>query len=215
MARDPAHERRGHRDAGGGGDEIVKSETHHLGEIRHRGLATVVLPIGVRGETHRRVEGEVLAHGTEPLGVERQQVLQAQDRIGKDDPDQAERQQGYRVPLPILLRFRVDPQEPVKKPFEGLDHRVEKGFPFRIQDPVEIEAHRLGDEKENPQKKPELNPAEPIHGMRSFLEFLGFEDRHEEIRDQQYADDADKDVHHGLTSFPGRSRTGDTSRTSR
>jgi hypothetical protein len=72
---DAPHERRGHGDAGGGGNKIVEDKGDHLGEVRHRRLPPVTLPVGVRREADRRVEGEVLAHGTETPRVERQQVL--------------------------------------------------------------------------------------------------------------------------------------------
>jgi hypothetical protein len=150
---------------------------------------------------------------SEPLRVERQQVLEAQDRIGEDDPDQAECQEGNRVPLPILLRLRVDPQKAVEEPLDGLERGVEERRPIRVQDPVEIDAHRLGDEQEYAQENSELNPAETIHGTTSYLEFLGFDDRHEKIRDQYNADDSDKNVQHGFRSFPGTWRTGGTIRT--
>ena len=212
---DPPHERRGHGDAGGGGDEIVEGEGDHLGEVRHRRLPPVALPVRVRRETDRRVEGEVLAHGTEALRVERQQVLQAQEGIGEEEPHQAEHQQGNGVPLPVLLGTRVDPHQPVEEPLDGFQDGIEERLPLRVQDPVQIHAHRPGDQQEKAQEKRKLHPSVEIHGEASSLEFLGSDDRDEQVPDQQDADDADDDLQHGLTSFPGSARTGRTARTSR
>src|SRR5660398_59125 len=86
---------------------------------------------------------------------------------------------------------------------------------YRVQDPVQIHAHRPGDQQEKTQEKRKLYPSVEIHAEASFLEFLGSDDRDEQVPDQQDADDADDDIQHGFTSFPGSARTGRTARTSR
>ncbi len=61
-ARESAHQRHRHGDAGGGGDELVKGQTGHLRQIAHGLLAGVVLPVGIGGEARRRVEGQLRLH---------------------------------------------------------------------------------------------------------------------------------------------------------
>ena len=46
----------GERDAGRGGHEIMHGEPGHLGQIAHRRLGRIGLPIGVGDEAHRRIE---------------------------------------------------------------------------------------------------------------------------------------------------------------
>ena len=58
-AGDAADEGDGEGDADGGGPEVVRGEAEHLGEIAHRGLGRVGLPVGVGGEGDGGVEGEV------------------------------------------------------------------------------------------------------------------------------------------------------------
>ena len=212
MPGDPPHERRGHGDSGGGGGEIVDGEGDHLGEVRHRRLPAVALPVRVRRETDRRVEGEVLAHGTEALRVERQHLLQAQESIGEEEPHQAEHQQGEGIPFPVLLMPGVDPHQPVEEPLDGLQYGVEERLPLRVQDPEQVHAHRPGDQQEKAQEKRKLYPSVEIHGEASFLESLGSYDRDEQVPDQQDTDDAYDDIQHGFTSFRGNARTGRTAR---
>ena len=78
-ARKAAHQREGHREAGRGRDEIMHGEAEHLGQMAHRRLAAIVLPVGVGDEADRRVEREIRRHGVEAARVQRQQVLQPLD----------------------------------------------------------------------------------------------------------------------------------------
>ncbi len=48
--------------------------------MRERRLATIGLPVGVGDEGDGRVEGEMPGQSAKPLRVERQQVLEEQDR---------------------------------------------------------------------------------------------------------------------------------------
>ena len=58
-ASDSAYHRNGQHDAHGRGTEVVIGEAGHLREIAHRGLAAVVLPVGIGGEGSGGVEGEI------------------------------------------------------------------------------------------------------------------------------------------------------------
>ena len=71
-AREGADQRDGKRDAGGGRDEILGGEAHHLRQIAERAFAAVVLPVGVGGEADSGVEGEVRRDGRHARRVERQ-----------------------------------------------------------------------------------------------------------------------------------------------
>ena len=73
-AGDAADEGDGERQADGGRPEVVRREAEHLGEVAHRGLGRVGLPVGVGGEGDGGVEGEVGRDGGEMLRVEREEV---------------------------------------------------------------------------------------------------------------------------------------------
>ena len=103
MPRNAAHQRSGDGDAGRGGDEIVKRQPDHLREVRHRAFAAVALPVGVGGETDRGVEREMLAQRPELLRIERQQMLQAQNRVSEQAAHQTEEQHRERVLFPVVL----------------------------------------------------------------------------------------------------------------
>ena len=75
-ARKAAHQREGHGEAGRRGDEIMHGEADHLGQMAHRRLAGVVLPVGVGDEADRGVEGEIRRYAVEAARIQRQQALQ-------------------------------------------------------------------------------------------------------------------------------------------
>jgi len=80
----------------------------------------------------------VLAHGAKALRVERQQVLQAQDGVRKEQTHQAEHEHGDGVPFPVLLGLRVDPHPSVEESLDGFQHGVEECLPLRVQDPEQV-----------------------------------------------------------------------------
>src|SRR5581483_5814990 len=57
-------------DAGSSRSEIVPRQSGHLGQVGHGGLATVVLPVGIRSETGRGVGCQPLRHIAEILRIE-------------------------------------------------------------------------------------------------------------------------------------------------
>ena len=61
VPRDAPHQDRGDGDTDRRGEVVMKRETKHLRQVRHRGFATIALPIGVRGETRRGIERQMLA----------------------------------------------------------------------------------------------------------------------------------------------------------
>ena len=107
-AREGAHQREGHREAGRGREEIMNGEAEHLGEMAHRRLAAVVLPVGVGDEADRRVEGEIGRDGVEALRVERQKVLKPLQRVEREEAGDGKGEHRDRVDEPALLARRVD-----------------------------------------------------------------------------------------------------------
>ena len=73
-AREAAHQRHRQRDAGGGGDEVVKGQARHLRQVGHGGLAAVVLPVGVGREAGGGVEGQLRLDIGQALRVQEGQV---------------------------------------------------------------------------------------------------------------------------------------------
>ncbi len=67
--REPAEQRDEHRHARRRRDEVLHRQAQHLGEVAHRRLAAVALPVGVGGEAHRRVERHLGRDRAEPAGL--------------------------------------------------------------------------------------------------------------------------------------------------
>ena len=80
-----------------GSEKVLDREPGHLGEMAHRRLAGVALPVGGGEKAYRGVEGEVGRNGVEALRIERQKGLQPLDRIEDQHPGKVEGQQGDRV----------------------------------------------------------------------------------------------------------------------
>ena len=85
-------------------DEVVVRQAGHLGEIAHRRLAGVPLPVRVGRERCGGVERGMRRHRAEALRIERQPSLQALQRVQDQHRDAAERQQRRRVLGPAHLR---------------------------------------------------------------------------------------------------------------
>ena len=76
-----------------GRDEVLDGEADRLGEVAHRRLARVVLPVGVGGEADGGVEGQVLGHGGGAGRVEGQDRLEPLDQVQPRDRHEAEHEQ--------------------------------------------------------------------------------------------------------------------------
>ena len=109
LLRDAADEGDRHRDAGGRRHEVVVREPGHLREIAHRRFAAVRLPVGVRRERHRRVEGQIRRDAAEALRVEGQHRLQPLHRVEHQQRHDAEQQQRRRVLGPAHPRVSSTP----------------------------------------------------------------------------------------------------------
>ena len=146
----------------GGGSEVVKRQPHHLGQIGGGGFPAVALPVGVGREAHRRVERQVVAKRTQPLRVQRQQVLQPQNRVGEKNAHQAERQHGNGVLLPALLLLGVHSQEKIQGSFHRPQHRVQERPPLPVQHLEEINARRAGQHQQKAHEQCQLEPPESV-----------------------------------------------------
>ena len=109
-AGETADQRDRDRGADGRGGEVLHRQPGHLGEVAHRRLAAVVLPVRVRDEADRRVERERRRHTVDSGRVEGEQPLEALERVQAEHGDDAEREQRPRVHRPRLLALRVDPR---------------------------------------------------------------------------------------------------------
>jgi hypothetical protein len=105
----------------------VEGEADHLDEVAQRALAAVVLPVGVGGEAHGGVEGEVRRHAGLALRVERQDALGALEQVEDEAPDGAERQHRQGVGEPVLLLALIDPGERVAAPLDRPEDGREEG----------------------------------------------------------------------------------------
>ena len=167
----------------------------HLREIGHGGFAAVALPVGVGGEAHGGVERQVRAQRAEALRIERQQMLQPQDRVGEQAAHQAEQQHGEGVLLPVLLLVRLHAHQPIGEPLQRPEHRVEPGPAIGIEHPHEIKPHRLGDQRRARRRRGQV-AASQIDCIVMSLEFLRPDHGHEQVDEQQQGNDADDDGFH-------------------
>ena len=163
VPRDAAHERRRDRHADGGGKKVVDRQRDHLREIRHRGFAAVALPVGVRREADGGVERQMRRQRAEILRIERQKILQPQNRVGEQQAHEAENQHREGVLFPALFLRRIHAENPVGEFFQRAHHRVEPGAAVGIEHAAEIKAERLGDEDERAEIEREFQPLMGVH----------------------------------------------------
>ncbi len=81
----PPNEDDGGDDAHGGRHELLDHQSTYLTEVRHGGLAAVVLPVGVGEEGGGGVEAERRTYRPEVLRIERQRPLDSQDHVGEEE----------------------------------------------------------------------------------------------------------------------------------
>ncbi len=163
MPRDAAHERRGNRNAGGGGGEVMDGQRDHLREIGHGGFTAVALPVGVGGETDGGVEREMRGERAKPLRIERQNILQAQDGVGEHATHQAEQQHGPGVLPPVVLLTGAHAHEPVGEPLQRTEHGVEPSATIGVEHLREVKAHGLRNRRKGDDVEGELQPAGSLH----------------------------------------------------
>ncbi len=168
--REPTDDRDRQHDADGGGGEVVEGETSHLRQIAHRGLATVVLPVGVRREADGGVEGQHRVHRHLPLRIERQESSGARSNaVEQQHAGRAEEQHRDGVDLPVLLALLVHTAHPVDDALDGPQHWREPGAPSR-EDRGEVQPHRLGDEQQ--QEKIDGDLRDAVERKRHLMTWL-------------------------------------------
>ena len=146
--RDAANEGDRQRDAGRCGNKVVVSKTRHLGEVAHRALATIGLPVGVRGERSGRVPRQVLGrHAREFLRIERQMQLYPLDQIQQQHRHHAEQQHGRSVFRPAHLVVLVHAGQAIDQALDRPHHRIQKR-PLAIEDPRHEDTQRLRDQED-------------------------------------------------------------------
>ena len=115
-ADEAADQRHGDGKSDRRGDEVLHGEPGHLGQMAHRQLAAVVLPVRVGDEGGRGVERKRRRHRLRVGGIERQVTLDPLQEVETEDGDEAEGQERERVDRPGLLPVRVDAADAVDEP---------------------------------------------------------------------------------------------------
>ena len=145
VAGQAADERDGHGQAGRRGGEVAHGEDRGLGQVRCAGLARVVLPVGVRLEADRCIEGKVRRHRRDAALVEGQDVLEAEHDVAGHDGDQGHGQDAERVALPVLLMRFVDPAHAIHGALNRSQHRAQEGA-LALHDPIDVSAQEGRDD---------------------------------------------------------------------
>jgi hypothetical protein len=84
----------------------------------------------------------------QPLRIERQNILQAQDGVGEHATHEAEQQHGPGILPPILLMIRAHAHEPVGEAFERFEHGVEPGPSPGVEHLREVKPHWFRNRRE-------------------------------------------------------------------
>ena len=166
-AREAADQRHRQHDAGRRRQEVLVRQAEHLHEIGQRAFAAVVLPVGVGDEAHRRVEREVLGDRRLPGRIERQQGLEAQQRVEDQKAADVEEQHGDRVGEPVLLARLVDAAGPVERGLDRPQHRRQEGA-LAVEHARHVAAERLHQRDDDRAIEQDLNPADDGHGHTPF-----------------------------------------------
>ncbi len=86
MPRKAADQCHREHDAGRRREIVLMRQAEHLHEIRERAFATVVLPVGIGDEAHRRVERQIFGYCGLLGRIERQEGLQPHQRVNDEKP---------------------------------------------------------------------------------------------------------------------------------
>ena len=149
----------------------MDGEAEHLGEMTHRRLAAVVLPIGVGDEADRGVEGEIGRHPGELLRIERQHTLQPLQRVERQEADDRERDHRHRIDEPALFAPLVDAGQAIEAALDGPQQWREEVLFARI-DARDEAAQRYGGCEHEREDDRDLRPADESHGVTFKFEIL-------------------------------------------
>ncbi len=165
-ARKAAHQRESHRETGRRRQKVMHGEAEHLGQMAHRGLAAIILPVGVGDKAHRCVEREIRRHRVKAARVQWEKVLQALQDIERQESGDGEGEHRDRIGEPVLLVRRVHPGQAVKAALDRSDDRAEKGSFARVYVGNEF-AERYGAGQNQSEHKRDLRPADKRHRITS------------------------------------------------
>src|SRR5207302_3998870 len=140
--------------------------------------------------------GKVGTEWPDSLRVERQQVLEAQDRVGEQEAHQTEDQHRHRVLFPILLLVGVNPHQTISQSLQGTQHRIKPSSAISLEHLHEIKPHLLRDCCERDDVEEELKPVRTLHS--GALKFFRPNHGHERIDEQEQGNDAHDEVSHGV-----------------
>ena len=126
-AREAARQRQRDAEPDGGRGEVVPGQPGHLGQVAHRRLAAVPLPVGVGREADGGVE-RPSAVDTAPrcCGLNGRNACKRCKRVGDEDAEQAERQQVNRVRPQLCVSSAPHAAEAQEQPLDGAEHARER-----------------------------------------------------------------------------------------
>ena len=187
LARKAADHGDGDGEPGGGRDEVLHGEAGHLNQVAHGRFAAVALPVRVRHEADRRVEGAVGRHhgGAEVLRVKRQVRLHALQHVQHHKSEDAEAEHGGGVLRPALLHVLAHTGRSVREHFQPAKNGMQKGA-LSVEDVRHERAQRLRARQQRGEKDCDLQNSGSGHRI-ILLEPLRFEQRVNEIHEQRRA----------------------------
>lgn len=131
LATNPTAKGDKHRKASGRTDKVLHGQADHLAQVAEAGFTAVGLPVGVGHETDGGVERLRPFLPRQLLRVERQVVLEQQDRKQQQKARQVEGQQGQGVLLPTLFLLCIDPGHAITHALDRPEHwRKPSALPF-------------------------------------------------------------------------------------
>ena len=126
MPRKAANERDRQHDAGRGRQIVLMRQPEHLHEIGERAFATVILPIGIGDEAHRRIERQILGNCGLLGRIERQESLQPHQRVNDEETAEVKQQHADRIGHRVLFLALVHAGDLVDREFDGPQDRREE-----------------------------------------------------------------------------------------
>ena len=154
------------RDPDGCRHEVLHRQPRHLGQMAHRRLAAVVLPVRVRDETDGGIEGQRRRHRADVGRIQRQLALQALEEEEADDGDGAEGQQRERVHRPRLLPPWIDPAQAVEQPLDRCEDPVTGSGTVTV-DTREVRTEQPRSREQETDEDADLEPRGSAHPRRS------------------------------------------------
>ena len=167
-AREPADQSDGDGHSGSGGKTRLHSDADHLACIAERRLTAIRLPARIGYEADRGVQREIWRDSCKVLRIERQQGLQPQKRIERDNSDCVEDQKRDGVPEPTLLDLWPDSRQTVERCFDRPEQLPQQRTLAGI-DSCEISAQRTRQQADHGGKEGDLQPAGAGHEEATLL----------------------------------------------